>query len=439
MEDGKMETKDTAKVAEKVTEKAIEAMKGQFICDSCIGRNFAELLSGLTNKERGRIIRHYIAFLVDSGERIDVDTSNFYGIKFRNVKIRPDKPKKCAVCKNFFLDELEDTARKILDRVKGAEFDTFLIGTVVSDGLLHAEETAWHRIGVEWCEPIKSEINRELGKLVEKLAQKKYKEKNPDVMAVVDLNTGRVNLQISSLYISGGYKKLVRGIPQTKWLCVKCGGKGCEACEGLGKLYKTSVQEQIEKPLIKAAKAKKSKFHGAGREDVDARCLAYRPFVIELLRPLKRKVDLEKMRGLINKSRKVQVSRLKFAGKDDVTRIKSYSSDKTYLAVVAFENDIDKRKLGLVRKLAGQTISQKTPSRVAHRRADKYRKRKIKAVGARQTGRRELELRIRAEAGTYIKEMIDGDGGRTELNIAGILGNKVKSIKLDVIKIHTEL
>lgn len=422
----------------KITEKAAETMKDAFVCDNCLGRQFAQLLSGLTNKERGRIIRHYIAFSIDAGKKMDVGVSNFYGIKFRHAKMKQIKPRKCKVCKNFFLDEIDNAARKVAEKLRKIEFDNFLVGTVISNELLREQERLWQRVGIEWCEPIKSEINRELGKRVEKIVRKKYKEKNPHAVAVIDLNTNRVRLQIRSLYVIGGYKKFARGISQTKWVCPNCRGKGCVECKGLGKLYKVSVQEIIEKPLIRAAKAKQTKFHGAGREDADARCLDWRPFIIELARPLNRKIDLKKIRSQINKSKKVQVSRLKFANKEEIRKIKSGRSDKTYLAVVTFKKTIDKKKLKLVKKLAGQTISQKTPTRVAHRRADKYRKRKIKSIRIKQIENRKMELRIRTEAGTYIKELIAGDESRTQPSITELLNNKVKKINLDVVKIHTK-
>ena len=88
-----------------VTQKAIELMKDGYICDSCLGRNFAELLSGMTNEERGKIIRRYIALLVDSGQDTQVDSSNFDGIEFRNVKMTKSSKGKCKVCENFFLEE----------------------------------------------------------------------------------------------------------------------------------------------------------------------------------------------------------------------------------------------------------------------------------------------------------------------------------------------
>jgi tRNA pseudouridine synthase 10 len=421
----------------KVEEKAIEILE-QPVCNSCLGRQFGSLLSGFSNEQRGKTIRQYIAFLIDSGEKIDVDWSNFYGIKFRNVKIKPEKPEKCELCKNFFLEQIDATAKKIVEKLKGIEFDTFLIGSVVSHDLLKAEEEMWNKIGIEHCEPIKSEINRELGKRIERLTRKKFKAKNSDVTAVIDLNTGRIRTEIRSLYVFGKYQKLARGMPQAKWVCLRCGGKGCTYCKGAGKLYKTSVQEIIEKPLLKATKSKRSRFSGAGREDIDARCLDWRPFVLELVKPVKRKIELKKLEKQINRSEKVKVRGLKFADKEMIRKLKFEKIDKTYLATVEFGKAIDRKKLKELKKLTKEPIMQKTPLRVVHRRADKYRKRSIKKIFWKLLGRKKLQLTIRGETGLYIKELITGDEGRTKPNVSELLGNKVKKISLDVVKIHTK-
>ena len=140
----------------RVTEKAIGLMKDFYVCDNCLGRAFAELLSGLSNMERGKIIRHYIAFLIDSGEKIDVDVSNFYGIKFRNIKMKPKKPEKCKICKNFFLEKINELAESVVKKIADYEFDTFLIGTIVSDELIESEEKMWNKAGIEFVEPIKA-------------------------------------------------------------------------------------------------------------------------------------------------------------------------------------------------------------------------------------------------------------------------------------------
>lgn len=420
----------------RLEDKVKEVLKEGFVCDNCLGRFFAYLLSGFSNRERGRILRNYMAFLIDSGEKIEVDLSNFYGFKFNNVKLEIKEPKSCKICQNFFEKEIDEIAKKIVEELKDIEFETFLVGSIPRDEMQKEEDKIHEKIGIEFSELIKSEINREVGKRIEKLTGKKFSAKNPDLSLIINLKTGKIKKEIRSLFIYGEYKKLARNIPQSKWVCSKCRGKGCIACEGKGKLYPTSVQEIIEKPLLIATKAKKSAFHASGREDIDARCLDYRPFVIELVKPLKRKINLKEMEKKINKSKKVKVKLLKLVDKSSVVKLKSERHDKTYLVEVEFEREIDKEKLKEVKKLEGQVILQKTPLRVIHRRADKVRRRVVKSISWKILGKKKCLFKIRAQAGLYIKELVSGDEGRTNPNISELISNKPKKIKLDVIKIH---
>lgn len=416
--------------------KLIESLKSGFICDSCLGRIFGNLLSGFSNKERGRILRTYLAFLLDSGEKIEVDTSNFYGIKFRNVKIATKKPERCKICQNFFLEEIENVARKVVEEIKDIEFETFLIGCIPKDEMLKEEEKLFEKVGIEFVESIKSEINREIGKIVESLTGKKSSQKNPDLTIIINLKTGKIKKEIRSLFVYGEYKKFARNIPQSKWPCPKCKGKGCVFCKGRGKLYPTSIQEIIEKPFLKVTHAKKSAFHSSGREDIDARCLDGRPFVIEIIKPMKRSIDLKKVEKEINKSKKVKVKLFGFVDRSFVVKIKSERYDKTYVAEVDFEKELDREKMKILKKLEGQTISQRTPLRVIHRRSDKIRRRVVKELSWKILGKRKCLFKIRAQSGLYIKEFISGDEGRTSPSIAELISNKPKKIKLDVIKIH---
>ncbi len=402
----------------KILEKAVALMKEGYVCDSCLGRNFAELLTGYTNEQRGKAIRLMVAFLVDSGEKIEVDASNFHGIKFRNVKPEMKKAGRCKVCKDFFLERIDDAAKEAAKELKKVEFKTFLAGSIVPDEMLKAEDELWAEGGIEFVEPIKSEINREVGKKIEKLTGKKFDLKNPDVIVLVNVKTGKVKVEVRNIYILGEYKKLVRGLPQTIW-------------EG----HKSSVQQIIEKPFLKAMRSKGTKFHGAGREDVDVRCLDYRKFVLEIIKPVRRTVKLKELEKAVNRSGKVKVKLLKFSDKEMVKRLKTERTDKTYLAEVGFEKKIDRKRLKELKNLAGE-IEQKTPIRVIRGRSDRYRRRKVKAISWKVLRPNRLQLKIRTEAGLYIKELIIGDGGRTKPNVAELLGDKVKDIKLDVIKIH---
>ncbi len=419
----------------KIEEKAVELLKSCYVCDSCLGRNFGQLLSGLTNKQRGNIIRHYLAFLIDSGETLDINLSNFYGMKFRNVKFKPEKPENCKVCQNFFL-KIDKIAERIVKTLKKVEFSTFLVGSVLPDVLMKTEEELWSEIGVEFTESIKSEINREIGKAIEKQTKKRFEQRNPDITIVMDFKTNKIRIERRSLYIFGSYQKLARGIPQTKWLCRMCEGRGCKNCKGKGKMYPISVQEIIEKPFLEETGSEKSSFHGSGREDIDARCLGWRPFVIEIENPVKRSVDLRKIKKEINKSKKVKVRKLRLTTKDTIKQLKFSRSEKTYMLVVEFDKAIDRKKLKELKTIVETPIIQKTPLRVVHRRADKFRKRLVKKLSYKILGKKKLQLTIRAEAGLYIKELITSDEGRTKPSIANILDNKVKRINLDIIKIH---
>ncbi|MGC8812345.1 MAG: tRNA pseudouridine(54/55) synthase Pus10, partial [Candidatus Aenigmatarchaeota archaeon] len=64
--------------------------------------------------------------------------------------------------------------------------------------------------------------------------------------------------------------------------------------------------------------------------------------------------------------------------------------------------------------------------------------RSVKEISWKVLGRKKLVLKVKAEAGLYIKELITGDEGRTKPSVQEILGNKVKKINLDVIKIHVK-
>jgi len=74
---------------------------------------------------------------------------------------------------------------------------------------------------------------------------------------------------------------------------------------------------------MKQTKAEAHRLHGAGREDVDVRCLGWRPFVLELINPEVRKITITKPKQEIARSKKVKVKDLKLADKRTVRRVKS--------------------------------------------------------------------------------------------------------------------
>jgi tRNA pseudouridine synthase 10 len=378
----------------------------------------------MKNEERGKSFRSVIAMMID-GKIIDyskINPNNFYGFRFRQSKDFENIHKeKCWLCNDLFddMDLMEKKAEKELGKI---EFNNFLVGSKVPEDVLEREEKLWEETGIEFVESIKSEINRELGKKLFYAMKKPVNFKNPEVVVLANFAEKKIELQINSLYVLGYYQKLVRGMPQCKW--------------GTPGKYKTSIQEIVAKPLMKLTKGKNNAFHGFGREDVDARCFGWRPFVIEIIEPKIRNVDLKKIQKEINKTKKVKVNKLKFSNRFTVKRVKTEKGDKTYKVIVEFNKPVERKELKKLKGLIG-TISQRTPVRVSHRRADLIRKRIVKELKYKQINRKKIELTVKTNAGLYIKELVTGDEGRTNPSVSEVLKVKAKPKELDVIEIES--
>jgi tRNA pseudouridine synthase 10 len=246
-----------------------------------------------------------------------------------------------------------------------------------------------------------------------------------------------VELGVNSLYIYGRYRKLVRGIPQTRWPCRECGGKGCERCGGTGRMYQESVDDLIKPHVLDAAQCEDTAFHGAGREDIDALMLGEgRPFIVEAKKPHKRHIDLEALESEINtkSDRKIEVRGLKFVESETVEQLKSMKADKIYRARIEHSTTEEKLKSS-INIISGAFIRQKTPTRVLHRRADLERTRKVHSIELESFDTNTAVLIIHCEGGLYVKELVSGDGGRTVPSVASLIGSEAKVIELEVIKV----
>ena len=78
-------------------------------------------------------------------------------------------------------------------------------------------------------------------------------------------------------------------------------------------------------------------------------------------------------------------------------------------------------------------LRQKTPLRVLHRRTQAVRERAVYAMRAAVLGSHFLLLDLTTQAGTYVKEFVHGDLGRTLPNVGAILGCDADILQLDVV------
>ena len=411
------------------------------LCPHCFGRLFATLGHGLTNDNRGEMVSRWIGEGREDIEALFEGFEGFEGFDGSSPSgdVSDNSAEGCYLCGGLF-DHIDEFASLIAEKLGDLEYDTILVGSRVEAEILSREEEVLRETSTGYAESIKSELNRETGKRVCFCLDKDVDFKHPDIQAVIDTRYMEVELQINPLYIYGRYRKLVRGIPQTRWLCRYCRGKGCAYCDWKGKLYPTSVEEIIEEPLIAKTGGVLAKLHGAGREDIDARMLGGgRPFVIEILEPRKRKIDLRSVEEEVGHSGSVEISHLRSSNREEVRRIKSEKSRKTYRVKIRLQRPIEERKIKeAIASLIENPISQRTPRRVAHRRSDMIRKRSAIECELTRIAGEECELRIVGESGLYIKELLNGDEGRTSPSLSDLLGVDCEVLELDVLEVGND-
>jgi tRNA pseudouridine synthase 10 len=438
-----------------ILDKALTMLSQYPLCDHCLGRQFALLGYSIENKDRGKALKLSLTLqasalnLAKNAEgvkRLKVLAANGFSreaqetlhhLKKRIAK--KDQLKTCFLCEGKF-QFLDGLIQKALQAIANYEYTTFLVGVELPVAVEEREDEFKAAFNVSYGESIRHEFGRLLGKGVAEKTGKTVEYKKPDIVVIVKPFTEQVRVQVNPLFVAGRYRKLVRDIPQSKWFCSSCRGKGCEKCGGTGKMYPESVEELVSKPLLEAAEGEKTAFHASGREDIDARMLGSgRPFVIEISKPKKRFLDLKKLEGDVNANAagKVEVSSLRFTNKDVVRRLKkAESAQKEYRVLIAFERAVSEEDLRLLEeKLSNVLIRQQTPLRVLHRRADLTREKYIYKVKVKKVSLKRAEMEIRCQGGLYVKELVSGDEGRTTPNVSELLGNRAKPLKLDVLNI----
>ncbi|HVQ01336.1 MAG TPA: tRNA pseudouridine(54/55) synthase Pus10 [Candidatus Thermoplasmatota archaeon] len=400
-----------------IQEKATQLLQNYHLCDACFGRLFKNHLEHGTNAQKGEHLRKELSWL---NKTPFVD---------------------CFLCEGL-LSEIPHFADLITDALKEYDYETFLVGSKIDEDVQDREQRLWDELDVTDGEPIKMEINREVGKILEPRLGKTVDIPNPDIMAIIDTGFDVVQLQISSLFIYGRYNKFKRGIPQTKWPCQICRGKGCKRCSYSGKLYPTSVEELVAEKALVATKGTEESFHGSGREDIDALMLGTgRPFILEIKNPRIRTIDLDHLELEINRFAKdqVKVSSLRFSNRDEIARIKAAEFRKTYRVTIEGEQTLNKEKLiKVAAALRGKLIQQKTPTRVAHRRANKVRERTIYHCTVESVEGTRATLTLETGSGTYVKEFVSGDDHKTHPSLSELIGIPCAVKELDVIDVQGE-
>jgi len=438
-----------------IVDKAQAMLEKYPLCDNCLGRQFAFLGYGVDNAERGKTLKTLLAM---KGHQMAIHKSK-EGVSLlkvlaengsfpmaveilKKLRRRPRKGKKCFLCEGCF-ESLPVYVAEASEKLREYEFETFLVGVKAPHEVEEKEDEFKAKFEVQHGENFRNELSRVFGKMLQDKTGKTVEHINPHVVVLINPFAGDIQLQVNPLFIMGRYVKIVRGIPQSKWFCQKCSGKGCGECGYTGRLHPESVEELIAGPTIELTLGEAFSFHGAGREDADARMLGKgRPFIVQVKRPRKRWINLDILSREINRraAGKIKVSGLKIVGKEMIRALKRMeTSQKTYRVLVRFDREISEGEIeNLQRSLMGVKVLQQTPLRVLRRRADKIREKHIYETVVKRISPNSVEMKIRCQGGLYVKELVTGDGGRTEPNVSKIVGAKAEPVELDVLGVSVK-
>lgn len=325
--------------------------------------------------------------------------------------------------------ELTQLVERILQAMAPYEFRTFVLGFDRGSNYHREQHEAAYRDSKRW---MGEELTRRRPGIDADFLRPELR---------VDIApTGAIRLQSAPLFLGGRYRKLSREIPATRWIHHACAGRGCPSCSHTGNLCGPSVQELLEAPLLHLTGGQKTMFHGLGREDVDARMLGPgRPFVLEVHHPLRRQVCLDQVREEFHRRADglAEITGLTVTGSESRTEVKTSTAEKTYRAWIDLSSPPDTAVVESIEALRGTWIRQLSPTRVMHRRgAAAVRRRRIIESSwiGKVDGRHAWELRV--EAGTYVKELVSGDDGRTQPSLAELIGSPCRCDALDVLDIH---
>lgn len=241
-----------------------------------------------------------------------------------------------------------------------------------------------------------------------------------------------IELSRAAIYVAGRYFKLTRKLSQTPW--VVDGERRCVS----------SVSEEICAPLLKKFDTKEYNFSSSGREDVDVRMVGNgRPFVVELknVRWLPcNDMEMAELEHCVNMTGLgVLVRDLQIVDKDDLTLLKDGEENKKkhYQCLVWVNKDLTNEDIEKLNGIKDLQLQQKTPIRVLHRRNLDTRPKMIHEIKCEKLQSNILLIDLTTQAGTYIKEFVHGDRGRTTPNIGSLLGCVADLLLLDVT--HIEL
>eukprot|EP00741_Cyanophora_paradoxa_P009935 tig00000157_g9624.t1 len=128
--------------------------------------------------------------------------------------------------------------------------------------------------------------------------------------------------------------------------------------------------------------------------------------------------------------------KIKFGPRPSVSSVLGLLPSPKIKCVVMTASPVSDEALARANAVKDLVVQQRTPIRVLHRRSLATRPKTVHAVTCTRLNPRWLLVDVEAQGGTYIKEFVHSDRGRTEPSLGTLLGTPADIIQLDVVAIE---
>ena len=382
------------------------------LCDRCLGRLFGMLGRGLSNAERGRALK--VAVLMRLHARIregDQEARERLRAIAPNIGAAASRiyeelfgsrlePRPCYICHGLLEGFIEGAASSAYQALARYNVRSFLIGVRVSPEYVSREEEVRSRFSLKYGESLKSELKREIGKLVQSKYGLAPDFARPEAVATVEFPGGSVEVSVRRLGLAARYVRHDRWSP----------------------LRPTEASPLLER-LLRVTGGSWAAVQGLVRDEMGVRVLGDGvPVVIEVSRPTSRDAlkpgDRVEVEGASIEVRSLDA---KPPTQEELSR-----RVRTYRCVVLSESTLTEASLGLAQaSLSGREVTQKVGAHEATGR--------VRGVRCRLISDHVAECLISVDERVYVRELVTGDG--TSPSLAAALGTRVECLLADLVEV----
>lgn len=377
---------------QKIIPIANQIIKKYELCNNCLGRLFSKQLHLSSNKLLGKKLRKNINYI-----------------------------QKCYICKNLF-ENLNHFLKLMLDTSSTYSFSSFSVGAMIKPSIVDRDDYIRSKYKLKGIDSVKTDISKELRKLFSRKTKKTIDFLDPDVTFTINLKDESCQLRSKSIFLSGRYIKILRGISQKQKSCENCSGKGCRTCNFHGISEFDSVEGIISQFLFKKFGGSTAKFTWIGGEDKSSLVLGTgRPFFVKIKNPLKRNLKLANLTFDF-----LKITNLKIIPASPKNPLKFNSSIELKIST---EDEIDSKNLKKLKDL------QKHPI-VVYEKSGKRSEKKIFVVKYKKNSSNTFTLFIIAEGGFPVKRFVNSDD--VSPGISQILNTSCKCQEFDFLDIKVK-